>query len=146
MRLVLQRVSQGAVRVEGEVVGAVGMGLVVLVGVEVGDDESIAAAAAAKLASLRIFEDPQGRMNLDAASAGAGFLVVSQFTLAGQPLAKGRRPSFSGAEKPARAEPLVDYLVACLRREGFAVETGQFGAKMEVSLSNDGPVTFVLDL
>ena len=146
MRLILQRVSSAAVRVEGETVGEIGRGLLALVGVEKGDGPAQAEAAAAKLASLRCFEDAEGRMNLDARAAGGAFLVVSQFTLAGNPLARGRRPSFSDAAPPAQAEPLVDQIVGHLRAEGFEVATGRFGAMMEVALVNDGPVTFVLDV
>ena len=129
----------------GETVGAVGRGILALVAVVPGDTEATAAAAADRLAGLRCFEDAAGKMNLDAAAAGAGFLVVSQFTLAAD-LTRGRRPSFAGAAPPEVAAPLVDALVAELRRRGFAVATGRFGAMMEVELVNDGPVTFVLDL
>jgi D-tyrosyl-tRNA(Tyr) deacylase len=146
MRLILQRVSSAAVRVEGETVGEIGRGILALVGVEKGDGPEKAAAAVAKLATLRTFEDEEGRMNLDARAAGGAFLVVSQFTLAGSPLAKGRRPSFTDAAPPAEAEPLVDRITDGLRQQGFPVATGRFGAKMEVALVNDGPVTFVLDL
>lgn len=145
MRLVLQRVTSAEVRVAGSAVGRIGRGMVVLVGVETGDGPDQAAAAAAKLAHLRIFEDGEGRMSLDPARAGAAFLVVSQFTLAGS-LDRGRRPSFDGAAPPEVAEPLVERLVAALREAGHRVETGRFGAKMEVELVNDGPVTFVLDV
>jgi D-tyrosyl-tRNA(Tyr) deacylase len=144
MRLVIQRVSSAAVRVAGETVGAIGRGLLVLVGVERGDAPAAAAAAAEKLAGLRVFEDPAGRMNLDAAAAGGGFLVVSQFTLAGS-LARGRRPSFDRAAPPEDAAPLVDALVEALRGRGCQVATGRFRAHMEVELVNDGPVTLVAD-
>lgn len=146
MRLVLQRVERASVRVAGEEVGRIGAGLVALVGVETGDGPEQAETAAAKLSGLRVFVDADGRMNLDAAQVGAAFLVVSQFTLAGTPLAKGRRPSFAGAAPPDEAEPLVDRLVAALRASGHRVETGRFGAHMEVELVNDGPVTLVLDV
>ena len=144
MRLVIQRVSSAAVRVAGETVGAIGRGLLVLVGVERGDAPAAAAAAAEKLAGLRVFEDPAGRMNLDAAAVGGGFLVVSQFTLAGS-LARGRRPSFDRAAPPEDAAPLVDALVEALRGRGCHVATGRFRARMEVDLVNDGPVTLVAD-
>ncbi|MFP5285419.1 MAG: D-aminoacyl-tRNA deacylase, partial [Thermoanaerobaculia bacterium] len=144
MRLVIQRVSSAAVRVEGEVVGEIGRGLLVLVGVERGDGGDKVRAAAEKLAGLRVFEDEAGKMNLDTAAAGGAFLVVSQFTLAGS-LARGRRPSFDNAAPPEEAAPLVDALVEDLRGRGFRVETGRFRAYMEVSLVNDGPVTFVVD-
>lgn len=146
MRLVLQRVSKACVRVDGEVVGAIDRGLVVLVGVEKGDGPRQVAAAATKLTTLRLFEDGDGRMNLDSAAAGGAFLVVSQFTLAGAPLAKGRRPSFSGAAPPSVAEPLVAELVSSLRNAGFEVAAGKFGASMAVELVNDGPVTFVVEI
>ncbi|HET9226380.1 MAG TPA: D-aminoacyl-tRNA deacylase [Thermoanaerobaculia bacterium] len=145
MRLVIQRVSSASVRVEGEIVGEIGRGLLVLAGVEKGDGGEKVRAAAEKLAGLRIFEDEAGKMNLDTAAAGGAFLVVSQFTLAGS-LARGRRPSFDNAAPPEEAAPLVEALVEDLRGRGYRVETGRFRAYMEVSLVNDGPVTFVLDL
>jgi len=145
VRLILQRVSAAEVRVAGEAVGRIGRGMLVLVGVEKGDGPAQAAAAAAKLGHLRIFEDAEGRMSLGPAEAGADFLVVSQFTLAGS-LDRGRRPSFDAAAPPEAAEPLVERLVEELRRAGHRVETGRFRARMEVELINDGPVTFVLDL
>ncbi|HXO21583.1 MAG TPA: D-aminoacyl-tRNA deacylase [Thermoanaerobaculia bacterium] len=145
MRLVLQRVSSAAVRVAGETVGEIGRGLLVLVGVERGDGPAAVAAAAEKLAGLRVFDDAEGKMNLDTAVAGGAFLVVSQFTLAGS-LARGRRPSFDGAAPPEEARPLVEALVEDLRRRGFVVASGRFRAQMEVALVNDGPVTFVLEV
>ncbi len=145
MRLVIQRVSRAEVRVGGAVVGAIGCGLVVLAGVEAGDGAAQAAEAAEKLAGLRVFENEQGKMNLDTRAAGGKFLVVSQFTLAGS-LERGRRPSFDRAAHPEEAEPLVAALVDGLRRRGYEVETGRFRAMMEVELVNDGPVTFVLDV
>ncbi len=145
MRLIVQRVSRAVVRVDGETVGAIGRGMLILVGVERGDGPAQVEAAVEKLAGLRLFEDAAGKMNLDSAAAGGAFLVVSQFTLAGS-LARGRRPSFDGAAAPEIAEPLVDALVAGLRGRGHAVETGRFRAHMEVELVNDGPVTFVLQL
>jgi D-tyrosyl-tRNA(Tyr) deacylase len=144
MRVVLQRVSSASVTVDGEVVGRIGRGLLVLVGIERGDGPAAVRAAAEKLAGLRIFEDDAGKMNLDLAAVGGAFLVVSQFTLAGS-VAKGRRPSFDRAAPPAEAEPLVEALVADLRSRGFQVETGRFRAHMEVALVNDGPVTLVAD-
>lgn len=145
MKLVIQRVSRARVTVGGEEVGSIGRGLLVLAGIERGDGPEQATAAARKLASLRVFEDGEGRMNLAAAEVGGAFLVVSQFTLAGS-LARGRRPSFDGAAPPEIAEPLVEALVAALRAEGATVATGRFRAYMEVELVNDGPVTFVLEL
>ncbi len=145
MRLVLQRVSSAQVRVDGDVVGRIGLGMVVLVGVQTGDGPDQAAAAADKLAHLRIFRDEDDKMNLGPARAGADFLVVSQFSLAGS-LDRGRRPSFAGAAPAEEAEPLVDALVERLREAGFRVETGRFGARMDVELVNEGPVSFVLDV
>jgi D-tyrosyl-tRNA(Tyr) deacylase len=144
MRLVIQRVSSASVRVEGETVGEIGRGLLVLAGVERGDGIEKVRAAAEKLAGLRVFEDEAGKMNLDAAAVGGAFLVVSQFTLAGS-IARGRRPSFDRAAPPDEAAPLVDALVADLRSRGFRVETGRFRAYMEVALVNDGPVTLIAD-
>jgi D-aminoacyl-tRNA deacylase len=145
VKLVIQRVSRARVTVGGEEVGRIGRGLLALVGVERGDGVEQAIAAAKKLVGLRVFEDPEGRMNLAAADVGGAFLVVSQFTLAGS-LARGRRPSFDAAAPPEVAEPLVAALVAALRAEGVSVATGRFRAIMEVELVNDGPVTFVLEL
>src|ERR1700692_4516221 len=122
MRLVIQRVSSAAVRVAGERVSAIGRGLLVLVGVERGDAPAAALAAAEKLAGLRIFDDAAGKMNLDAAAAGGAFLVVSQFTLAGS-TARGRRPPFDRAAPPEEAAPLIEELVAELRRRGCEVAT-----------------------
>ena len=145
MRLILQRVSSAEVRVDGGVVGRIAKGTLVLVGVERNDGTREVAAATKKLAELRLFEDDAGRMNLDSRAAGADFLIVSQFTLAAS-LSKGRRPSFARAAPSDLAEPLVDELIVNLREHGFEVATGRFGAKMEVTLTNDGPVTFVLDI
>jgi D-tyrosyl-tRNA(Tyr) deacylase len=153
MRLVIQRVSSASVTVEGEVVGSIGRGLLVLAGVERGDGLDQVRAAAAKLAGLRVFEDGAGRMNLaigdiaaiaDSAAAGGAFLVVSQFTLAGS-VERGRRPSFDRAAPPDEAAPLIEVLVEDLRSRGFRVETGRFRAHMQVALVNDGPVTLVAD-
>lgn len=145
MRLVLQRVERAEVRVDGERVGGIGRGLLVLAAVEKADEAGVASRAAAKIAGLRLFDDAAGRMNLDARAAGGAFLVVSQFTLAGS-LAKGRRPSFDRAAPPEVAEPVVEALVEALRALGLEVQTGRFRSHMKVELVNDGPVTFVLDL
>src|SRR5688572_15468202 len=144
MRLVIQRVSSAAVRVDEETVGEIGRGLLILAGVERGDGMEKVRAAADKLAGLRVFGDEAGKMNLDVAAASGAFLVVSQFTLAGS-LARGRRPSFDNAAPPEEAAPLVEALIEDLRGRGFRVETGRFQAYMEVSLVNDGPVTFVVE-
>lgn len=141
MILVLQRVSRAAVRVDGETAGEIGRGLLVLACVEPSDDEASADQAARKTAELRCFSDEEGKMNLDAAQAGGAVLAVSQFTL-GADLSRGRRPGFEGAARPERARPLFDRFVAGVRAYGLRVETGVFGARMEVELVNDGPVTF----
>lgn len=145
MRLVLQRVFRASVRVAGETVGEIGRGVLVFAGVERGDGPVEIETAAEKLAGLRLFADPLGKMNLDPAAVGAEFLVVSQFTLAAS-VERGRRPSFDRAAPAEIARPLVDRLVTALRERGFRVETGRFAAAMEVELVNDGPVTFVLDV
>jgi D-tyrosyl-tRNA(Tyr) deacylase len=142
VKTVVQRVTRAEVRVGAEVVGRIGAGVVLLVGVEKGDSVADADATARKIASLRIFA---GRtpMDVDLAGAGAACLVISQFTLAAS-LAKGNRPSFEPAEDPARAEPLYERLIEQLRQAGLPVETGRFGADMQVELVNDGPVTFLV--
>lgn len=145
MRAVVQRVSRGKVWVGGEPVASIERGLVVLLGVAASDDERDAAAMAAKIAGLRIFSDGDVRMNLDVSDAGGTVLLVSQFTLLAD-LRKGRRPSFIGAAAPAIAEALVDAVADGLRSAGVVVETGRFGASMEVELVNDGPVTIVIDI
>lgn len=145
MRAVVQRVSRASVTVEGDVVGAIGPGLCVLVGVTHDDDAARAAKLAEKLWHLRILDDPGGVMNLSAAEVGAPVLVVSQFTLYGD-TAKGRRPSWLAAARPEVAEPLVEAVVAQLRRLGARVETGRFRTTMAVELVNDGPVTLVVEV
>ena len=140
----MQRVSEAAVTVEGEVVGAVGRGLCVLLGVTHDDDETAARKMAAKLWTLRLFDDAEGRMGVGADEAGAELLVISQFTLYGD-TRKGRRPSWTAAAPGAVAEPLVDEVVAELRRLGATVATGRFGAMMQVSLVNDGPTTVLVE-
>jgi D-tyrosyl-tRNA(Tyr) deacylase len=144
MRAVVQRVSRGEVRVEGEQVGAVGKGLVVLLGVAREDGEADAAAMADKLAGLRIFEDAAGKMNLAVAEVGGGLLVVSQFTLLGD-ARKGNRPGFTDAAPPEVADLLYQRVCALLRANGLPVATGVFRADMAVELVNDGPVTILLD-
>lgn len=144
MKLVVQRVSRAAVRVDGQVVGEIGPGMLVLLGVLRGDGEPEAARLAARLARFRFFPDDAGRMNRAAAEAGAHALVVSQFTLAADGR-KGRRPSFDRAAEPEVAEPLYLRFVEHLTALGVPCATGRFGARMEVELVNDGPVTFVLE-
>lgn len=144
VRLVVQRVSSASVTVDGRTVGRIGRGLLVLAGAEVGDGEDQVRAAAAKLSRLRLFDDPQGRMNLDVCQAGGSVLLVSQFTLAAS-TRKGRRPSFDRAARPEVAEPLLAGLRRRLEEAGLTVEEGRFGARMRVDLTNDGPVTFVLE-
>lgn len=145
MRIVLQRVARAAVHVDGATVGEIGRGLLALVGVERGDGADEVARAARRVAELRLFEDGDGRMNHDLATAGGAVLVVSQFTLAAD-LSRGRRPSFATAAPPETAEPLVTAFADALHRCGLEVATGRFGARMRVELVNDGPVTFVLDV
>jgi D-tyrosyl-tRNA(Tyr) deacylase len=145
MRVILQRVRQGSVRVDGRVVGAVEQGFVALVGVTHGDTQAEAELLAKKTANLRVFEDDQGKMNLSTLEVGGGVLVISQFTLYAD-TRKGRRPSFIDAAPPEIASPLVDYYAERLRAEGIQrVEQGVFGAMMLVEIHNDGPVTIVLD-
>jgi len=144
LRAVVQRVSRAAVTVDGETVGAIGRGFLVLLGVTHIDGRAEADWLARKIAGLRIFEDAAGKMNLGLADVGGAVLVVSQFTLYGD-ARKGRRPSFTAAARPEQAEPLVDYFAGQLRGQGLPVATGQFQAKMDVALINDGPVTLWLD-
>jgi D-tyrosyl-tRNA(Tyr) deacylase len=145
MKLVVQRVSRADVRVAGTLVGEIGLGFLVLLGAETGDDASVADEAARKIAGLRVFEDAAGKMNLALADVGGAVLAVSQFTLAAD-LSRGRRPGFDGALRGPEAEPLYDRFVAALRALGVTVATGSFGATMSVSLVNEGPATFLVDL
>lgn len=144
MRVVAQRVSRARVLVDGRTVGEIDAGLLLLVGAGEGDSESHARWLAEKCAQLRIFDDQQGRFDRSLLDTGGSALVVSQFTLYGD-CRKGRRPSFSGALDPALAEPLVHHFVTSLRAQGVRVETGVFGAAMKVELTNDGPVTLLLE-
>ncbi len=144
MRAVIQRVARARVLVDGEAVSSIGPGLVVLVGVERGDGEAQAAYLAEKMPRLRVFDDEQGRMNRSLEERGGEILLVSQFTLAAR-LEKGRRPSFTGAAPPEEARRLYERLAALLREAGVAVQTGRFQEHMEVELTNDGPVTFLLE-
>lgn len=145
MRAVVQRVSQASVTVAGEVVGAIGDGFLVLLGIAPDDGVAEVEAFADKLAGLRVFPDEDGRMNRSVIDAGGQVLLVSQFTLLGD-VRKGRRPSFTGAAPPEVAEPLVHTAAAAIEERGVPVETGSFGAMMDVALVNDGPVTLVMDI
>lgn len=143
MITVLQRVERASVDVEGERVAAIDGGLLLLVGVARGDTRADAVATAAKVAGLRIFPDGSGAMNVSVADAGGAILVVSQFTLCAD-VRRGRRPSFAGAAPPAEAEQLIGVLVDEFRSMGLSVGEGRFGARMQVSLVNDGPVTIAV--
>lgn len=145
MRVILQRVKRGSVTVDGTITGAVEVGFVALVGVTQGDTRAEAELLARKTATLRVFDDADGKMNLSALDVGGGVLVVSQFTLYAD-TRKGRRPSFIDAAAPDIAAPLVEYYAERLRAEGIErVERGVFGAMMRVEIINDGPVTIILD-
>jgi D-tyrosyl-tRNA(Tyr) deacylase len=144
MRTLLQRVSRAEVRVDGRATGRIARGYLLLVGFTEADDEATLAWMADKVVALRLFPDGDGKMNRDLAEAGGALLVVSQFTLYGD-ARTGRRPSFVDAARPERAIPLYERFVALLRERGCAVETGEFGAMMDVELVNDGPVTLWLE-
>jgi len=144
VRAVVQRVSRAAVRVGGEEVGAIGAGLLVLLGVARGDGPDDVRLLADKVAGLRIFDDAEGKMNLSVTDVGGRVLAVSQFTLLGD-ARKGRRPSYSEAAPPEEAAQLFEAFVGALRQAGLSVETGVFRAMMQVELVNEGPVTILLD-
>jgi D-tyrosyl-tRNA(Tyr) deacylase len=144
MRAVVQRVSRAQVAVDGEVVGDIGRGLLVLLGVTHTDDEADADYLAGKIAGLRVFEDENGKMNLDTAAVSGGILVVSQFTLYGD-VRRGKRPSFDAAAQPERGRQLYEYFVERIRDVGLPCQTGRFQEMMQVELVNDGPVTILLD-
>ena len=144
MRLVLQRVSQASVTVDGQIAGSIGRGFVVLLGATHNDNEDQARWLARKVAGLRLFEDADGKLNVSLQEVGGAVLVISQFTLYGD-ARKGRRPSFTDAARPETAEPLVALFADTLRSEGLRVETGVFGAHMLVEIHNDGPVTLILE-
>jgi D-aminoacyl-tRNA deacylase len=145
VRAVVQRVREASVAVDGEVVCACGRGLVILLGVASGDDEAAAARLAGKIARLRVFENEGGRFDRSLLDVGGEALAVSQFTLIAD-TRKGNRPSFTEAARPEVAEPLYERFCAALEAEGVPVAQGVFGARMEVGLVNDGPVTIVLDV
>ena len=144
MRAVIQRVSKASVTVDEQIVGAIGTGFLVLLGVAEDDSQDDVVWLAGKVAGLRVFEDSDGKMNLNLQQAGGAALVVSQFTLLGD-CRKGRRPSFVSAARPEKADSLYQSFVAELRGHGLTVATGQFQASMQVQLTNDGPVTLMLD-
>ena len=144
MRAVVQRVSSARVTVDGEVVGRIGRGFLVLLGVATDDTQEDVVYMAQKVAGLRVFEDADGKMNLALADVGGQVLVVSQFTLYGD-CRKGRRPSFIAAAPPEQAETLYRGFVAELKGQGIAVETGRFQVHMDVELVNDGPVTLIVE-
>jgi D-tyrosyl-tRNA(Tyr) deacylase len=144
MRVILQRVSRASVSIEGQVVGAIGAGFCLLVGFTHADTTAQVEWMAEKVAGLRLFADPEGRMNLGLADVGGEILVVSQFTLYGD-TSRGRRPSFVDAARPEVAIPLYEGFVAALRGRGLSVATGEFGAMMAVEIHNEGPVTLILE-
>ena len=144
MRALLQRVSSAKVEVDGAIVGQCGQGLLILICAMDGDTEDRAEALAQKISKLRIFKDEDGKINRSVLDIGGSALVVSQFTLAAD-TKRGNRPGFSSAAPPAIGEKLYEHFARCLRKLGVSVETGTFGADMQVSLTNDGPVTIWLD-
>lgn len=144
MRVVVQRSKEAKVVVNGEIVGQIEQGLMLLVGITHEDTEADAKYVAEKVAGLRIFEDEAGKMNLSVMDIGGQILSVSQFTLYGD-CAKGKRPNFMAAARPEQAQPLYDYFNGCLRELGLTVETGRFGEMMDVSFTNWGPVTLIVE-
>lgn len=144
MRVVVQRCKEAKVTVDGTVIGSIGQGLMLLVGITHEDTKKEAAYLADKIAGLRIFEDDEGKMNRSVTDIGGAILSVSQFTLYGD-CRKGKRPSFIAAARPETAEPLYERFNAMLRDKGLVVETGEFGADMDVQLTNWGPVTLMLE-
>lgn len=145
MRALIQRVSHASVTVDGEVIGETGPGLLILVCAMQGDSEAQADQLAAKIAKLRIFKDVAGKMNRSLLDTGGSALVVSQFTLAAD-TARGNRPGFSTAAPPVEGERLYEHFAAQMQAQGVAVQTGRFGADMQVALCNDGPVTIWMDM
>ena len=143
MRAVLTRVRSASVTIDGAVKGRIGKGFLVLLGVHVDDTEAEAARIADRICGLRVFEDEAGKMNVGPADAGAEILIISQFTLYAD--TKSRRPGFTAAARPETAIPLYEKVIALCRERGFHVETGEFGADMQVASVNDGPVTIIFD-
>lgn len=144
MKAILQRCKSASVTSDGKLLGSCGRGLMILLGVAKGDTVTDAELLAAKISKLRIFDDPDGKLNFSIKDVCGSALVVSNFTLLAN-YAKGNRPDYFGAETPAEADRLYQYFAACLRDLGVHTETGQFGADMEISLVNDGPVTIDMD-
>ena len=144
MRAVIQRVKEASVAVEGRTIGKIAEGLLVLLGVEAGDEETDLKYIYQKTTGLRIFQDEDGKMNLSVSDVGGELLGVSQFTLLGD-VRKGKRPSFTASAEPEKARKLYEAFCDLAREDGFSVATGEFGAHMEVKLLNDGPVTILLD-
>lgn len=143
MKAVVTRVANARVEIDGRVNGAIDRGFLVLLGVGPDDDEKITRRLAEKICNLRVFEDENGKMNLDLATVGGSLLVVSQFTLYAD--TSSRRPGFTGAARPDKAIPLYELFMDCCRQRGFTVEHGEFGADMQVFSQNDGPVTILFD-
>lgn len=145
MKLVIQRVLNSQVDVDGKTVGKIGKGFMVLCGITHQDSEKEADILARKLCNLRVFEDENGKMNLSLKDVGGELLIISQFTLYADSMSSGNRPSFIAAARPEKAEPLYEYFIKKCESEGIHVEKGIFGADMKVSLINDGPVTILME-
>ena len=143
MRAVLTRVKSASVEIDGKITGQIGQGFLILLGVHQDDTEAEAARIADRICGLRIFEDENGKMNVNPADAGAELLIISQFTLFAD--CRSRRPGFSRAARPETAVPLYETVIRLCRERGFHVETGTFAADMQVASVNDGPVTIILD-
>ena len=143
MKAVLTRVDEASVAIDGEVVGKIGKGFLILLGVHTSDTQAQALKIADKICGLRIFEDENGKMNVNPTDAGAELLIISQFTLFAD--CKSRRPGFTQAARPETAIPLYELVISECRARGFHVETGRFGAEMKVASVNDGPITIILD-
>ena len=144
MKILIQRVVEASVTVENKVVGKIGNGFLVLLGITHNDSEKEAQFLADKVVNLRVFEDDEGKMNLSLKDTKGSALIIPQFTLYGDAI-KGRRPSFTDAAKPEKAVPLYEYFISEVRKKGIKTEAGIFGAKMEVSLVNSGPVTILIE-